>query len=240
MKHTMLVFDFETSGVDIEQDRILTCYIKTNTGFEQSWTINPGVEVPEGASDVHGMTTEWIQEHGDPDAKKCVSEILEVLREYADHGYIMSGFNHSFDFGMLHFEALRYDLPTLNREGMIVIDPIIIDRKIDKYRKGGRKLMDVARHYGIKVDETRLHEAKYDVIVTEQLVPKVLNAAVREEKDLAGLPASKVLDKLQVLQALWKKEWASGLTWYFEKQGKKEEDGSKIVVDSSFPWKGAV
>jgi len=41
---------------------------------------------------------------------------------------------------------------------------------------------------------------------------------------------------LQVKQRAWKKEWAEGLTTYFAKQGKREDDGSPIIVSGAFPW----
>ena len=55
-------------------------------------------------------------------------------------------------------------------------------------------------------------------------------------KERAGLTPDQFIDKLQVWQAEWKKEWASGLTSYFAKTGKLEEDGSPIVVSDAFPY----
>lgn len=243
----IVTFDLETTGVDTGNDRILTCFMRAKDGervvFEQNWVIDPGVEVPEEAAEVHGMTTEWIREHGRKDVPEAIEEIVHQLSEWGHYGFIICGYNHSFDLAMLESEAKRYN-PGI--QGLRIgdgsgkyrfLDPIIIDRAIDKYRKGSRKLVDVARHYGIKVDEDSAHDASYDVHLTEQLIPKVLNKAwtVLESKR-RGLTPDEFVTKLQEWQKEWKREWAEHLTEYFQSQGKTEDDGSKIVVNGNFPY----
>lgn len=236
MSFNLLVLDSETTGVKVEEDRILSFALKTSDGLTRTWIINPGVEVPEEASEVHGMTTEWIQEHGDPNAEGVISQILEVVRSHVEMGFTIGGFNHSFDLAILYHEAVRHGLEPLDPERIISVDPLILDRRIDKYRKGKRTLMDVARVNGIEIEEDKLHDALYDVEVTEKLLPILLNKTYRVEKDLHGLSREEILVKLQGLQANWKKSWAQGLTEYFRKKGQTEEDGSEIIVSGAFPW----
>ena len=69
------VWDVESTGVDIENDRIITAYamIQSIDGQilkEQHWAIDPGVEIPEGASAVHGLDTAWVREHGRKDIER--------------------------------------------------------------------------------------------------------------------------------------------------------------------------
>lgn len=226
------VWDVESTGVDIENDRIITCYAMNQTisgeiTREQHWTIDPGVEVPKGASDVHGMTTEWIRANGRKDVERALREIAGFLDESQMKGMPIVGYNNSYDLGILDRELLRHGAVGLEAGLSMAteyFDPIIYDRATDKYRKGGRKLMDVARHYGIEIDESRLHEAEYDVIVTARLAWVMLKRS------------KNTMPELQSLQAAWKMEWASGLTDYFDSQGKRE-NGEKIVVDGSFPWR---
>lgn len=229
----LCVFDVESSGVDIENDRILTCYamiqnIEGEILKEQHWIIDPGIEVPEGASAVHGMTTEWIREHGRKDVREAISEIAVFLDTAAMAGYPIVGYNNSYDLGILDRECRRYHGGAgLALSGTtLFFDPIVYDRATDKYRKGSRKLMDVARHYGIEIDESRLHEAEYDVILTARLAWRML-----QKSDLN-------LAELQAKQVEWKRTWAEHLTEYFASQNKTEDDGSPIVVDGSFPWNG--
>lgn len=238
----LLTFDTETTGTDVENDRIITCFVRVKDGTKvlasQNWVINPGVEVPDGASEVHGMTTQWVQENGRPDVAECLLEIITLIRGYAQQGFIIAGYNSSFDLSILDAEAKRHTNSGLELPKEVrYLDPIVIDRKIDKYRKGSRRLVDVAAHYGVTVDEEKAHAADYDVHLTEELIPKVLNKAwgvLRDERQ--ELTPDEFISKLQVWQAEWKKEWAEGLTAYFKKAGKTEEDGSPIIVNGNFPW----
>ena len=238
-------FDTETTGVDTDNDRIITCFMRAKDGdetvFERSWVIDPGVGVPEGASEIHGMTTEWVRENGRKDWEEAISEIVSNLVDYGRWGFVVAGYNSSFDLAILEAEAKR------SRENVVgiafvkpqtrFIDPIIFSRRFDKYRKGGHKLVDIARAHGFEVDESKAHEASYDVLMTEFLVPKMLNLAWKNmPKERAGLTPDQFIDKLQVWQAEWKKDWASGLSSYFAKTGKLEEDGSPIVVSDAFPY----
>lgn len=227
------VWDVESTGIDIETDRILTAYamiqrIDGKILSERHWTINPGVPVPTGASDVHGMTTEWIKENGRTDVSVAIAEIAEYLYSAALSGAPIVGYNNSYDLGILDRELRRNIWKPLHEQlpdTAQFFDPIIFDRATDKYRKGGRKLIDVARHYGLEIDESRLHEAEYDVILTARLSWKLLQKSAW------------TLAELQSRLGSWKKDWAEHLTEYFASQGKTEEDGRPIIVDGSFPWK---
>lgn len=242
-----LTFDTETSGVDTDNDRIISCFLRAKDGdevlFEREWVIDAGIEIPEGASEVHGMTTEWVREHGRKDVAAAIEEIVHELSEYGHQGFLICGYNSAFDLAILEAEAKRYNkgVQALRvKDGMPkyrFVDPLVIDRHIDKYRKGSRKLVDVARHYGIVVEEDKAHAADYDVYLTEQLIPKVLNAAWKKlEKERVGLTPDEFLDKLQGWQKEWKAEWAKHLTQYFAKAGKTEEDGSPIIVSGAYPY----
>ena len=226
------VWDVESTGVDITQDRILTAYamirsIGGETIREESWVLDPGVEVPQGASDVHGMTTEWIREHG-TSHKHGINDIYMFLSDAVRMGAPIVGYNNSYDLGILSHEVRRnfgFNMAKTIGENGVFFDPIIYDRAMDKYRKGKRTLEHVAPVYGVPFDPELAHDAKYDVEVTSKLAWRMFQKS----------PYS--LDELQDLQVAWKRDWAEHLTEYFASQNKTEEDGSPIVVDGSFPWK---
>jgi len=239
-----ICFDIESSGVDVKNDRIITCFAQVQDGDKilqtKEWIIDPGIEIPKGASDVHGMTTEWVRENGRKDVSKAIEGINLFLFNWSLSGHVITGFNHSFDLAMLHHEVRRHHPATtsLDLNHALFVDPLVIDRAIDKYRRGKRTLEAVCQHYGVLFNPDEAHAADYDVKVTAQLVPKVLNAAVKKLSYLRGQSPEKVLFNLQSLQREWKGEWAQHLTEYFQKDGKTEEDGSPIIVSGAFPYEG--
>jgi DNA polymerase-3 subunit epsilon len=58
----LAAFDIETTGVNPESDRIVTAAVSLLGGGQPaehlSWLVDPGIEIPAGASSVHGITTE--------------------------------------------------------------------------------------------------------------------------------------------------------------------------------------
>lgn len=243
----LVTFDVESTGVDTDNDRIITCFLRAREGesvlYENEWIINPGVEVPKEASDVHGMTTEWVQANGRTDVSTAIEEIVHELSEYGHYGFVICGYNSAYDLAILESEAKRYNpgVESLRvKDGLPnyrFIDPAIFSRVFDKFQKGGHQLITVVKRNGIEVEEERLHAADYDVEVTEKLVKIMLNRAWRELSDLRkGLTPDEFVTKLQEWQAVEKKKWAEHTTRYFESIGRTEDDGSKIVVSGNFPW----
>ena len=231
----MLVFDTETGGTDVENDRILTCYamVQLPDGTIEKdwhWTIDPGTaegfEVAEGAAAVHGMSTEWIAEHGRKDWATAIEEIVCVLLKACDRGIPIVAYNLRFDFSILHHESIRagngYGLSELLDKG-VFYDPLVHDKARDKYRKGNRKLQTVCEFWGIEFNEEEAHAAEYDVIKTGELAWHHL----RKDK--------KTVAELSELLPEWKEEQDVSLQSYFTKNRKTNDDGSPIVIDRGWP-----
>src|SRR5919202_3194680 len=74
------VFDLETTGVDTSTARIVTAHVGLidevgRVVERKDWLLDPGVEIPEGAAAVHGITTVRARRFGRrPD--QAVPEIL--------------------------------------------------------------------------------------------------------------------------------------------------------------------
>jgi hypothetical protein len=137
----LAVFDLETTGLDLNTSRIVTaCVAVINQNGEtesvSEWLVNPGIEIPEAASRVHGVTTEVAREKGAEPASS-VQEIVELLRSLNLEMPLVA-FNASYDFSILRSEALRYSLEPLDPKP--VIDPLVIDRKLERYRSGKKNL----------------------------------------------------------------------------------------------------
>jgi len=211
-----VVFDTETTGVNVLEDRIVQLVIgvydaKTGETEEfHEWIINPGVEVPKEASDVHGFSNEYLQGNG-LDPKKALTEALEVFRKH--HKSLHVAYNAKFDVSILDSEFKRHGVTDKWGEAMVskvpLYDPYVVDRAQDKYRKGKRKLMNVADHFKIEYDEGELHNAKSDV----DLAYKVSEACIAKY----GLYST--WD-----QARFYREWAKGFREYLARQGKEPDD----------------
>lgn len=226
------VWDTETTGVNVAEDRILTCYAAEYLSDmrviqEASWIVNPGIEVPEGAAAVHGMSTEWIKINGRPDPQNVVGEIFNDLMDAAGRGVPIVAFNLRYDLSLLHYELLRHGwlngvMPLLDRG--VFYDALVHDKARDKFRKGGRKLQMICEHNGIEFDEEAAHEASYDVLKTAELSFRLLG----KERKLG-------VAELMPLLVEWKQEQDESLEAYFARSGKKNDDGSKIIIDRGWP-----
>ncbi|MBE6289276.1 MAG: 3'-5' exonuclease [Bacteroidaceae bacterium] len=104
----VVFFDLETTGTDINKDRIVEiCYLKVwPNGNEDAHTmrINPGMHIPEESSKVHGIY--------DDDVKDCPT-FKEVAKNIAKdfEGADIAGFNSNrFDVPLLAEEFLRADV----------------------------------------------------------------------------------------------------------------------------------
>ena len=81
---TLGVFDLETTGIDVETSRVVSAAIGVlgesgNLVEQWNWLADPGVEIPEQASAVHGITTARARAEGRP-AKEVIAEIIAVRR----------------------------------------------------------------------------------------------------------------------------------------------------------------
>lgn len=175
----MLGFDTETTGVSTATDRIVTAAVIRREGDQvdvREWLIDPGVEIPERATEVHGITTEKARAEGAQPAD-ALEEIATALADALGAGIPVVGFNVQYDLSILETELTRHGLRTLAQrlpQGIRpIIDPLVLDRHLDKYRKGKRKLIDMCGTYRVQVVADDLHAADADVLATLDLVPAI-------------------------------------------------------------------
>jgi DNA polymerase-3 subunit epsilon len=159
------VFDLETTGIDIETSRIVSAHVgvldASGTLVERwDWLADPGVDIPPQATAVHGISTERARTEGRP-AALVVAEIVAALRSLVERGVPITIYNAPYDLSLLNREALRYDVAPLATPSPI-IDPLVLDKAVDRYRKGKRTLEVAALHYG--VDLTDAHDAAADAV----------------------------------------------------------------------------
>jgi len=220
-------FDLETTGVSTSDDRIVTAYVGVldasgSVVDERRWLADPGIEIPAGATAVHGVTTERARAEG-RDAREVVGEIVEALRALLSAGIPVVAYNASYDLSLLRHEAIRHGLDPIADPSPIV-DPLVIDKKVDTYRRGKRTLDIVAAHYGVEL--TDAHDAAADAIAAGRIALAIADRFARD------LPAT--LPELHDAQAAWAAEQAADLTRYFVKIGKFSPDEK---IDGSWPIK---
>ena len=115
----LAAFDTETTGVDVESDRIVSAAIVVQDAAGSRprvsrWLVNPGVPVPAGATEVHGLTDEHLQRNGRWPAP-VMEEIARLLGEQAAAGRPLVVMNAPFDLTLLDRELRRHRASALGR-----------------------------------------------------------------------------------------------------------------------------
>jgi DNA polymerase-3 subunit epsilon len=218
------VFDLETTGLDVTKARVVTAYIGVldidgNIVSAKSWVADPGIEIPEVAAAVHGYTTERARAEGRP-ASEVVPEIVETLRELFTAGTPVAAYNASYDFSLLHHDAIRNNVAPLDVPKPIV-DPMVVDKKIDRFRKGKRTLQAACDRYGVELGSA--HDASADAVAAGRVF--------REMQREWAATAEMALDPLALhdAQIEWAREQAESFAkWLAEKGETSRRQGDGI------------
>jgi DNA polymerase-3 subunit epsilon len=209
---TLAVFDTETTGLDTSQARIVTAFVglidAEGTLIEsEQWLADPGVAIPEQASAVHGITTEVARRDG-RNAGEVVGEIGAALGSYLARGIPVVAYNASYDFSILHHEMVRHGFaPLLSPQP--IIDPLVIDRAVDRYRRGKRTLQMATAHYMVRFEDS--HTADADAIAAGRVAQAILRAHSSELPDDPQL--------LHDQQIIWSREWAENFQQFRRSKG---------------------
>ncbi|MER7517513.1 3'-5' exonuclease [Streptomyces sp. NPDC126499] len=224
----LAAFDTETTGVDVEEDRIVSAalVVQDATGMRPRvtrWLVNPGVPVPPEATAVHGLTDDHLQRNG-----RWPSPVMEELgrgiAEQCAAGRPLVVMNAPFDLTILDRELRRHRASSLGRYlehvPLCVLDPRVLDKHLDRYRKGRRTLTDLCEEYEVVLDGA--HDAAADAQAALDVV-RALGRRFAARLDRLS-PA-----ELHTLQAVWHAAQARGLQAWFARQGTPE------AVDPAWP-----
>lgn len=166
----LVAFDLETTGTDIEHDRIVTAALVRlepdgRLTEERTWLLDPGISIPEQASAIHGISTARARAQGVP-AAPAVEEITEAVARVFRAGTPLVVMNARYDLSLLDRECRRHGVePLSSRLGVTpspVIDPLVLDKHADRYRKGKRTLQALCAHYGVPLEDA--HDARADAV----------------------------------------------------------------------------
>ena len=215
------VFDLETTGVDTDTARIVSAHVGVLDASGEvierlDWLVDPGIEIPAQATAVHGITTERARAEG-RDAPTAVAEIVAALRTLLNRGIPIVAYNAPYDLTLLNREALRHGVAPL-AEPAPIVDPLVIDKAVDKYRRGKRTLEVTAGFYGVPL--VGAHDAGADAIAAGRVAQAIARAYPNE----LGIDAA----ELHRLQVRWCREQAEDFQAYMRR-----------VKDPAFTTSGA-
>jgi DNA polymerase-3 subunit epsilon len=219
----LAVFDTETTGVDTSSARIVSATIALlgpsgEVAERYDWLLDPGIEIPLAAVQVHGISTEIARTSG-IEAAVGVQQIVTQLLEMIERGFPVVAYNAPFDLSLLAAEAARHGI-ALPAELSPVIDPLILDKQFHRYRKGKRTLEAVAAHHGVEIGNA--HDAGDDAIAAG----RVLQRIARKYADV--IPQE--LEELHRSQV----EWAAAQAASFQEYMRRVRDPS-FIADGRWP-----
>ncbi|NVM95287.1 3'-5' exonuclease [Arthrobacter wenxiniae] len=190
--HPRAAFDLETTGKDPREARIVTASIvmvdeSGAVADTHEWLADPGVDIPEEAAAIHGISTAHARANGRP-ADEVTAEIGAVLATLFQNQIPVIAFNASYDFTVLANEARRHGLAAITPAP--VIDPFICNKHVDRFRKGSRTLVALCEEYGIPLDDA--HTSAADAEATLRLADALAAKYSALRLELAELHAAQV------------------------------------------------
>jgi DNA polymerase-3 subunit epsilon len=133
--------------------------------------LNPEREIDQGAQEIHGITTEFLQ-----DKPRFVDIVDDFLQFIAGADLIIH--NARFDVEFLNAELGRIDKPEIEKVCNSIIDTLQMAKDS---RPGQRNSLDaLCRHYGIDNSKRVLHGALLDA----ELLAEVYMAMTRGQESL--------------------------------------------------------
>lgn len=216
----MIIFDFETTGVDTNNDRIIQIGAKkTNldgTIEVKNLLTNPCIPIPEGATEVHGITDEMVK---DAPTFKQIAKGMSAWFSGCD----LCGFNsNNFDLNILLSE---FDRAGVDFEiGGDLIDVYLLYKKLYP-----RSLVEIYKRLLGKELENA-HDALSDVNATEEVFHFLVakhSDVIFEEKETIDLFIQGDTKRVDLAGKMY--EDAEGVKWSFSKNKDK-----LVISDKGF------
>lgn len=210
-------FDLETTGTDPHTARIVTGSVVGYGGGQptsvRTWLSDVGgAPIPTAATAVHGVTTEAARSAGRP-APVVVEEITAALAGLVEEGQPLVIMNAPYDLTVLDREARWYGITPLgDRVSPVVLDPLVLDRRVRKWAQGSRTLERLCRHYVVPFEDA--HSSEADATAVCELVRRM---GRRHALLAKSSPA-----RLHQQQVGWAREQGEDLRAYFARTPGKE------------------
>ncbi|KAB1656342.1 hypothetical protein F8O01_10775 [Pseudoclavibacter chungangensis] len=175
--HSLTVLDVKSSALDVEQGRIESAVL-ADVGRDgrvhavRRWRVEPGEPIGAAESNVVRLGGERPDERLD-DGGDAIVQIVEALRERFDAGLPVVAFHAARPFTVIDREARRHAVHPATPAP--VIDPFAIDKAVDPFRSGSRRLVETASSHGIPVDRANAHGPLFGVVVAGLLAWTLLD-----------------------------------------------------------------
>lgn len=172
-----IFLDTETTGLYPDQGHrvieiaAVEAFNRRLTGNHFHYYLNPEREIDQGAQEVHGITSEFLQD------KPLFESIADELSRYIEGAELIIH-NAPFDIGFLNMEYGRIGLQPIQS----ICDKITDTLKMAKdMRPGQRNNLDaLCRHFGVDNTKRTLHGALLDA----ELLAEVYMAMTRGQENL--------------------------------------------------------
>lgn len=205
--------DLETTGRDPATDRILAVALYWQEPPSDPVPIvdtlvdpGPDVEIPAAAAEVHGITRDRLIAQAAPGLAQVLTEVHAALTDIAERRTGLVIYNAPFDWPFLAAELARLD-PPRELPGCALIDPLVLDRHVDRYRRGKRTLEAACEVYGVTLDNA--HDAGADALASLAIA-----RAVGERWPEVG---ARSVEELQDLQVEAHRSWRDGFNAYLRR-----------------------
>jgi DNA polymerase III subunit epsilon len=225
----LAAFDLETDGPDPEDARIITATVLLLGGGldreDHAWLLRTERPIPAEATAIHHIVTEYADKNG-VDRLDGVREIAVKVAEVLMLGTPVVAFNGAFDFTVLDRECKRVGVHTVSE--MLddplgpILDPHVIDKAVDKFRKGKRTLGATCEHYGVELGNA--HDSTADALGAARLAYVIAKRYPEiGDMDLADLHEA---------QIGWRREQSASFQAY------KRRTDPDYVVNGDWPLQG--
>jgi DNA polymerase-3 subunit epsilon len=198
----LLSFDLETTGVDRFSDvPVSLALLRLQRGVVLERTVefvNPGRPIPEEATAIHGITNEVARRDGMP-LPAAIELVATTLVDASRRGVPVVGVKLDYDLTMVDVLCRAMDGRGLPDRGWTgpVLDALVLDRHVDRFRKGRRTLVDLCELYGVTIGQA--HSADCDAAAAAG----VLLAMAGRYEELSGAS----LNALHLGQVDYHREW---------------------------------
>jgi len=161
LEKPIVFFDLETTGIQIATDRIVEISIlkvfPNGNKESKTWLVNPEMEIPKEASDIHGIINEKVVT--EPTFNELATKVSEMIA-----GCDLAGFNSNrFDIPLLAEEMLRANV-SFDMEGRKAIDVQVI------FHKKEQRTLGAGYEFYCGKNLENAHSAEADTMATYEIL----------------------------------------------------------------------